>query len=150
MAYRGKFKPKNINKYRGDPTKVVYRSLWERQVFRYLDTHSNVEWWQSEELVIPYRYAVDNKVHRYFVDIVVKFNNRPKPLVIEIKPKKETTPPKLPASGRKTKRYINEALTYQKNIDKWAAAEKYCTINNMEFMIWHEDVIKGLGIKLLT
>ncbi|NDB85179.1 MAG: head completion protein, partial [Alphaproteobacteria bacterium] len=29
MAYKGKFNPKNPNKYKGDPTNIIYRSRWE-------------------------------------------------------------------------------------------------------------------------
>ena len=31
MAYKGKFKPKHTKKYKGDPTQIIYRSLWERK-----------------------------------------------------------------------------------------------------------------------
>jgi len=34
MAYRGKYRVKNPEKYEGDHTRVEYRSLWERQVFK--------------------------------------------------------------------------------------------------------------------
>uniref|UniRef100_A0AB39U0I0 Uncharacterized protein n=1 Tax=Klebsiella phage Phi_KR1 TaxID=3240396 RepID=A0AB39U0I0_9CAUD len=30
MAYSGKFLPKNISKYKGDPRKITYRSTWEQ------------------------------------------------------------------------------------------------------------------------
>ena len=30
MAYSGRYQVKNPKKYLGDPTQVVYRSLWER------------------------------------------------------------------------------------------------------------------------
>lgn len=146
--YKGKYRVKNPNKYRGDPTKVEYRSMWERQVFRWLDDHPGVVWWNSEETVIPYRCSTDNKIHRYFVDITVKFKGKSKPFLIEIKPKKQTEPPKTPK--RKTKRYLNEVMTYMKNESKWKAASSYCKNNGLEFSIWTEDTIKGLGIKLLT
>ena len=35
MAYKGKFKPKHIKKYKGDPTQIVYRSLWEKKFMGY-------------------------------------------------------------------------------------------------------------------
>ena len=34
--YRGKYKVKNPEKYRGDLSNVVHRSMWERQAFKYL------------------------------------------------------------------------------------------------------------------
>ncbi len=37
MAYKGKFKPKHIKKYKGDPTQIIYRSLWEKKFMEYCD-----------------------------------------------------------------------------------------------------------------
>jgi len=145
--YKGKFRPKNIDKYRGDASKVVYRSLWERQVFRWCDTNPTVKFWSSEEEVIPYKCATDGKMHRYYMDLKVTFTNG-QTYLIEIKPKKQTQEPAKPK--RKTKRYLNEVLTYSKNISKWAAAEKYAEARGYKFTIWTEDTIKSLGIKLLT
>jgi len=85
MAYRGRYTVKNPAKYDGDPTKVVFRSLWERQAFRWMDNNPSVIKWQSEETVIPYRCKTDNKIHRYFMDI--KMVTKEKTFLIEIKPK---------------------------------------------------------------
>jgi len=146
MAYKGKFKPKNLDKYAGDASKVVYRSLWERNAFRWCDTRSDVVRWNSEEVVIPYFCPTDKKWHRYYVDLLIEFKNG-KTVLVEIKPKKETVPPKKPA--RKTKRYINEVTTYIKNTAKWEAAVAFAKQHDVEFQIWHEDTLKSLGIKLL-
>ena len=146
-SYRGKFTPQNPGKYRGDVTNIVYRSLWERQVFRWLDDQSNVRSWSSEEVVIPYRCKTDGKMHRYFVDIKLQLTDG-KVYIVEIKPKKETIPPVNP--GRKTKRYITEVMTYAKNISKWEAAEEYAADHGWTFQIWHEDILKSMGIKILT
>jgi len=54
MAYSGKYSPKNTNKYLGDPTKIFYRSLWERRVMVHLDDNPSVIGWSNEEIVIPY------------------------------------------------------------------------------------------------
>ncbi len=137
---------KNLQKYVGNPSAVRYRSLWERQVFRWLDDNKNVLSWNSEEVVIPYRCKTDNKLHRYFMDLYVKFNDG-KTYLIEIKPKKQTQPPKQPS--RKSKKYLNEVMTYVKNQSKWTAAESYAKDRGMIFQIWTEDTIKGLGIKLI-
>lgn len=147
MTYKGKFTPRNVSKYRGDITNIVYRSLWERQVFRWLDEQSTVHSWSSEEVVIPYRCKTDGKIHRYFVDIKMQLTDG-KTYIIEIKPKKETIPPIN--TKRKTKRYITEVMTYAKNISKWQAAEKYAAERDWVFQIWHEDTLKAMGIKILT
>ena len=145
--YSGKFKPNNIDKYRGDHTKIKYRSMWERQVFRWCDTKDVVVKWSSEEDVIPYRCKTDGKMHRYFIDLKITFNNGDTYL-IEIKPKAQTLEPKI--RSRKTKKYLKEVLTYGKNISKWEAAQKWCNARGYKFAIWTEIEIKALGIKLLT
>lgn len=146
MAYKGKYRPKNPSKYEGDPGKVTYRSLWERNAFRWCDDNSKIRSWSSEEVIIPYRCKTDNKIHRYFMDLKITFENG-STYLIEIKPKKETVPPN---SGRKkTQRYLTEVLTYTKNMSKWEAASVYATQRGWTFEVWHEDTLESLGIKTL-
>jgi hypothetical protein len=145
MTYKGRYTVKNPHKYDGDPTKVVYRSLWERQVFKFMDANPEVIKWQSEETIIPYRCKTDNKLHRYFMD--VKMVTKDKTYLIEIKPKKHTQAPKEPK--RKTKRYITEVMSYIKNTSKWETAEAYCADRGWEFVIWTEIELGKLGIKIL-
>ena len=54
MSYKGRYKPENPKKYKGDSGNIVYRSLWERKFMRYCDLNENVNQ-QSEEFFIPYR-----------------------------------------------------------------------------------------------
>lgn len=145
-TYKGKYRVKNVHKYRGNPDKCTYRSLWERQTFKWLDEHPKVVKWSSEEVVIPYRCKTDGKLHRYFTDLYIKMEDG-NVFIIEIKPKKETKEPKV--RSRKTKRYITEVMTYVKNQSKWEAAEEYCESRGWKFAIWHEDILKGFGIKIL-
>ena len=145
-TYKGKFKPKNKEKYSGDITKIRYLSLWERQAFRWCDTSPRVKYWSSEEIVIPYRYRVDGRVHRYHVDLLVEWSGGGTSL-IEIKPDKETRPPKVPK--RKTKRYVNAVQTYIKNEDKWSAARQWCEKNDVRWEIWTENTFKSMDIKIL-
>ena len=145
--YSGKYRPVNPGKYDGDYTAICYRSLWERQVFKWCDENANVVKWSSEETVVPYRCKTDNKLHRYFVDLKIQFKGG-QTYLIEIKPKKQTQEPKV--RTRKTKAYITEVLTYVKNQSKWSAANEYCADRGMIFEVWTEDTIKALGIKLLT
>ena len=72
MSYKGYFKPRNPSKYSGDPTTIIYRSSWELKLMRYLDSHSDVIKWASEEFSIPYVSPIDGKVHKYFPDFLVK------------------------------------------------------------------------------
>ena len=95
MAYSGKYKVKNIGKYQGDPDKVTYRSSWEKACFIWCDANPKIKYWSSEEVVVPYKWDIDKKMHRYFVDLKITFNDG-KTILVEIKPNKETAPPKRP------------------------------------------------------
>lgn len=145
MAYKGKYTIKNTKKYLGDPTKVIYRSLWERQAFKWCESNPRVKKWNSEEIVVPYKCKTDNKIHRYYVDLLVELDNK-NIILVEIKPKKETVPPQ---GKRKTKRYVREVMTYVKNTSKWEAANQYAEHKGWKFQVWTEDTLTNLGIKLL-
>jgi len=146
MAYRGKFTPKNPQKYVGDVKGIVYRSLWERNTFRWIDANANIVAWNSEEVVVPYICGTDNKVHRYYMDLWFKTSDG-KTYIVEIKPKKQTQPPKEPK--RKTRRYIKESLTYIKNQSKWEAASEFAADRGWHFQVWTEDTLKSMGIKII-
>ncbi len=145
--YKGKFKPKNLKKYEGDFSNITYRSHWERQAFRWCDNNENIVGWNSEEIVVSYKCKTDGKLHRYFIDLFIRMKDG-KRYLVEIKPKKQTQPPK--ERSRKTKKYLNEVMTYVKNVSKWEAATAFAGRNGMTFQVWNEDTLKSLGIKLLT
>jgi hypothetical protein len=140
--YKGRFSPKNPQKYIGDPTNIIYRSLWELKVMRYLDDNSNVLEWRSEEIAIPYVSPVDNRYHRYFPDFIIKVktpDGKTQTMMIEVKPKNQT---KEPTKKKKiTKQYINEVTTWGVNQSKWKAAEEYCLDRGWKFKILTEDEI---------
>ena len=143
MSYKGTFKPKNPTKYNGNANNIIYRSLWELRVMKYLDDHPEVIWWASEELIIPYYNPIDNKKHRYFPDFVAKMKRKDGTVmtyVIEVKPEIQT---KKPEQKRKTKRYIQESMTYVINQSKRKAATEFCKDNGWEFKIITE---KHLGL----
>jgi len=142
MSYKGKFKPKNPYKYNGDPTNIIYRSLWERRFMVFCDTKDSVLEWGSEELFIPYKSPIDGRMHRYFVDFVVKVKNKEGLIgtrLIEIKPKKQCSEPKKPQ--RKTKNYLNEVKNWCINSAKWDAAKEYAENRGWKFQIITEDIL---------
>ena len=138
MAYSGKFVPKNPMKYKGDSSNIIYRSLWELKLMRYLDSHTQIVKWASEEFCIPYRSPIDRRMHRYFPDFYVKIGK--KKYLVEVKPYKQTKEPKT--QKRHTKRYINEVVTYAVNQAKWKAATEFCVDNGWEFMLITEKELK--------
>ena len=140
MAYSGLFRPKNPKKYVGDPNNIVYRSSWECRVMDWLDRNRDIISWASEELIVPYISPIDNRVHRYFPDFLVKVRNKEgqlKTLMIEVKPKKQTQPPIQ--QRRVTKQYITEVTTWGVNQAKWKAAEEYCLDRGWQFKIMTEE-----------
>lgn len=134
--HQGKYKLKFPEKYEGDITNVVYRSSWELKFLIWCENTSNVIKFSSEELVIPYRCGTDNQIHRYFIDFKLKIRQRDdsiKIYIVEIKPMAQTMAPKYP--GKRTKRYITEAMIFVKNQSKWKAASEYAKDRNWIFKI---------------
>ena len=140
MAYSGLYKPLYPKKYRGNPSRIVYRSLWEKKYMKYCDHTSSILEWGSEEIIIPYRSPIDNRVHRYYPDFYIKVlekSGRTSKYIVEIKPKKQTKPPY--GKDKRTVAYKREALTFAKNRAKWNAAEDFCEDRQMKFLILTED-----------
>ena len=140
MAYSGKYRPTNPRKYKGDPTNVIYRSLWERKFMQWCDLNSNIMEWGSEEFFIPYRSPVDKRVHRYFPDFYIKYvNSKGQAIreIIEVKPKSQCKPPPVPK--RQTRKFKQKVLTYIINQAKFKAAEEFCKDRKMGFRILTED-----------
>lgn len=147
---QGRYKPENPEKYKGDVNKIFYRSSWEKRFMIYCDRRQNILEWNSEEIVVPYYKPTDGHVHRYFVDFWIKYkdkNGQIKQKLIEIKPYKETEVPQLPKSGRKTKRYLQEAENYAVNTEKWKAAKHFAETNGMEFQVLTERELYGKKVK---
>lgn len=146
MPIQGYFKPKNPQKYKGDPTNIVYRSGWELKLMLYLDSRKEVVSWGSEEIIIPYRSPIDGKIHRYYPDfIVTKINKegRKETFIIEVKPYSQTIPP-VKTKTKKQKSFLTEVKTWGMNEAKWKAASEYCKDRGWTFHIFTE---KELGIK---
>jgi hypothetical protein len=143
-SYKGRFTPKNPQKYKGNAKNIIYRSSWELRCMKYFDDQENIIWWASEELVIPYYSPVDKRMHRYFPDFVIKVKKKDGKVmtyVIEVKPQSQT---QKPSQKRRTQKYLSESITYVVNQSKWKAADEFCHEHGWEFKIITE---KELGIK---
>jgi len=140
MSYKGKYQPSFPRKYKGNSNNIIYRSLWERKFMRYCDLNENILEWGSEEIALPYRSPIDNKIHRYFPDFYIKVRestSQIKKYIIEIKPKKQCIEPKV--QKKKTRGYIYEVREYVKNQAKWEAAKEFCADRQWEFKVLTED-----------
>lgn len=142
---QGIFRPINSEKYRGS-LPIVYRSQLELFFFffyRWCDKNDNVLQWGSESVVIPYKSPKDGRTHKYFTDAVLKLKTKkgPKNFLVEIKPDRQTRPPKT--TGRKSKKnLLYEQVTWAVNSCKWEAARKWCEKKGFEFVILTEKHIK--------
>ena len=142
-TYKGFYKVKNKHKYKGDPENVIYRSSWELRVLNWLDNNPNIIWFASEELHVPYVSPVDQKVHRYFPDFIVRAkmkDGKEITYMLEVKPESQTV---MPKKRKKTQKYINEAVTYAINQEKWRAADLFCKEHGWHFKLITE---RDLGI----
>jgi len=137
--HQGRFIPRNPKKYRGDPTNIIYRSSYELKFMNWCDMNEDLQEWGSEEIAIPYRSPLDNKIHRYFPDFYIKVGK--KKYLIEIKPERFTKEPTIPK--RRKKRFINEVKQWGVNLAKWESAKEFCIDQGWEFKIITE---KELGI----
>ena len=142
-SYKGKFTPQYPKKYNGNPDNIIYRSSWELRCMKWFDDNPNIIWWSSEELAIPYYSPVDQRMHRYFPDFIIKVKRKDDTImtyVVEVKPEAQT---KKPTQKRKTKQFIKESITYVVNQMKWKAADEFCHAHGWQFKIVTE---KDLGI----
>lgn len=140
---QGFFTPKHPEKYKGDPSKIKYRSSYELRFFEWADSRESVLEWNSEGVVIPYFDSGQNKKRRYIMDIYMKIRRRDgtiKAYLCEIKPSSQTIRPVM-TKGKSKKTFLTEVETYTTNQCKWKAAEKFATQRGMEFKIINETML---------
>lgn len=131
------FYPKNPQKYMGDPTNILCRSSWEREVCILLDRSPTVIKWASEEFAIPYKSPLDNKIHQYYPDFYIEWMKEGKVYIniAEVKPHKQTY--LKPRASKKTK------MQYAVNTAKWQAAKQLCEEQGFNFELLTEKTINA-------
>jgi len=137
------YKPKNPKKYKGNINNIICRSSWESKFCGYCDLNENIIQWGSEEFFIPY-IAPDGKTRRYYPDFIIKVkenSGKIKTYVIEVKPFKQTKPPRK--RKKVTPSYLHECKTYATNQAKWQAANEWCKDKRIQFKIITE---RELGV----
>lgn len=127
---------KNPRKYAGDLRNVIARSSWELAYMGALDRSSFVAQWVSEPKYLNIRYLnpIDNKVHSYWPDFIVKYIDGNLD-IIEIKPLKEAL------NEKAVSQYDKLALI--KNAAKWRAASAFAKSIGARFRVLTEaDLFK--------
>lgn len=139
---RGRFIPKNPQKYIGNPNRIIFRSSWEMRYMKWLDANNAVLRWASEELAIPYVNPIKVDVHgrpkisRYFPDFIIMYRDMAgnvKKEIVEVKPLKEAV-----LSPRMSER---DKLAYAVNQAKWKAAATYAAANGATFRVVTEQTM---------
>ena len=136
---RGKFHPKNAEKYVGLST-PTYRSSWEHAFMQFCDKHTSVVKWASESVRIPYKHPLTGKQTNYVPDFLVQYEDKRGKLVtelVEIKPKKQ--------SVIESKASNKEKAVVAVNYAKWASAQVWCKRNGITFRVITEDDIFRQG-----
>lgn len=143
---QGYFKPVNLSKYLGDPTKIVFRSSWEFKFLKWLDASPTVVAYSSEPIGINYYNPLDKRGHLYYVDffmITKDANGNEQRFLIEVKPDKYTKPPTPPdrMTSKQTANYVYAAKQYIINQAKFQAAKDFANQRGMKFGIITENFL---------
>lgn len=137
---QGYFSPRNPEKYIGDPSNIRFMSSWELELNKMLDGNPYILRWCSEPFGIPYVRPTDNKVHKYYPDYFIEYQNKHGNIIkeiIEVKPKTQVKPPKK--TGKSKKQQLNEQMTYAINVAKWTAAKQFCDQHGITFRVVTEQ-----------
>ena len=137
----GQYSILNAGKYAGNKV-PYYRSGWEHAFMRFCDNHPSIVNWASEAIQIPYRNPLTGKQSIYVPDFFIVYQNKKgkrKAELIEIKPKKQTKPPKPNPKHRR--RFLKEVKTWGINEAKWKAAEEFCENKGWKWQIITEDTL---------
>ena len=122
---------------------INYKSGLELKCLRYCDMNIHVKKFSLEPFAVKYLSPKDGKIHRYFIDFFMEFQNGQK-FLVEVKSSGETREPKKP--GKKTEKAIlnyQKALqTYAVNTAKWEAARAFCKEKGLTFIILTENELK--------
>lgn len=142
----GYYNIKNVDKYIGDPSKIIYRSSWERKFCVFCDNSSNVFRWSSEPFPIKYYSPIDKRQHEYNVDFYMKLrhdNGIIDDYLIEIKPKEKLKKPEPPSKQtlKKLLLYNERCKEYVINVAKFAAAKAYAAKIGYKFIVITEDFL---------
>jgi hypothetical protein len=133
---RGRFVPKNPQKYVGNVNQIFFRSSWEMRYMKWLDANNAVIRWASEELAIPYVNPIKTdpsgrpKISRYYPDFIVMYrdvNGQVHKEIIEVKPFQQAV-----MTPRMSDR---DKMAYVVNQAKWKAAADYAEANGAKFRV---------------
>lgn len=122
---------------------INYKSGLELKALKYCDMNKYVKKFSLEPFPIQYLKPTDGKIHRYFVDFFIEFENNQK-FLVEIKPFNETIEPRKPSkkSEKAILNYQKALQTFAINTAKWNAAKAFCQEKGIKFIVLTEKELK--------
>ena len=143
---KGRFIPKNPEKYVGNVHNILFRSSWEVTFMKWLDQNNAVLRWGSEELAIPYVNPIKTDaagrpaISRYYPDFIMMYRDSSgaiKKEIIEVKPFRETQ--LTPGMNERDK------MMFAVNQAKWKAASIFAESQGATFRVVTEKTIYKNG-----
>lgn len=138
---------------------LFYRSGLEHKMMLYLDNKQEIKNWNTELIKIPYIKRVwDNKLqgyvkteHLYYPDFyyeIINSDGSIDKVVVEVKPYRETNPPKLKQNptAKQLKNFEYDLNEYSKNLDKWKHCINWCEKKGFKFIIITEKTFEKFRI----
>lgn len=105
---------------------MEYRSGWEFEFMKALDTDPNVKSYGYETLIIPYlKNPRARKASKYFPDFIIEYQDG-STVIVEIK--------------------SSSFLLRKVNLAKWEACERYCNSKGWKFEVMTEVELKKMGL----
>lgn len=144
MTLKGKFRPQNPDKYKGDPGMILYRSSWELKFMQWCDSNDKVLWWQSEEKRIPYYDPIAKRRRTYYPDFLLArecHDGIIRETLVEVKPARQVKGPSQ-NPRRRSKAWLKEVYQYTTNMAKWKAAAEWCEDRGIDFQLITEKELK--------
>jgi hypothetical protein len=143
---QGYYKLINLEKYIGDPSRIIYRSGWEKKFATFCDLNERVLTWSSETIQVPYHNPIDNCIKTYNIDFYLKIkkdNGAIKEYIAEVKPSKKLLKPELSGkiNEKRMNAHIEQTKEYLINMYKFEAAKKWAADRNWEFIIITENFL---------
>jgi hypothetical protein len=143
---QGYYQLANPQKYIGDPSKIIFRSSWEKRFATYCDHNEKILAWASEPVQIPYLNPIDQVVKPYNVDFYLKVQTEDgyKEYIVEVKPSRQLQKPNSPTgrmTPKKMQSYTNAMKTYIVNLAKFQAAKAYAVGRGWEFIVVTESYL---------
>lgn len=118
---------------------IHHKSGLEQKSFLYCDKNPNIKYWSVEPFPIHYLKPTTGKIHRYYIDLFIEYEDGRK-FLVEVKSSHETKPPKEPKkkTAKGLVRYQRAMNTWLVNSAKWEAAKAFCEERKMTFAMLTE------------